>query len=138
MYEPAPSTAKEPDLTCSPGSWTGSPSFSYQFVRSQGAADVGVAASGTSPVYRVSAQDAGTTLRCDVTATNPGGSGVAKSAATGVIAGPSVTPQPQQPQPSLDLYAPVARVTKVRCTETRCTLTVARFKQGRWKQIRVD
>jgi Trypsin len=112
------------DLTCSPGSWTGAPSFSYQFVRSQGGADVGVAASGTSPVYRVIAQDAGTTLRCDVTATNPGGSGVAKSAATGVIAGSSVTPQPQQPQPSLDLYAPVARVTKVRCTETRCTLTV--------------
>jgi hypothetical protein len=111
------------DLTCSPGNWTGSPSFSYQFVRSQDAVDVGVAASGTSPVYRVTAQDAGTTLRCDVTATNPGGSGVAKSAATGVIAGP--TPTPQQPQTSLDVYAPVARVTKVRCTATRCTLTVS-------------
>jgi hypothetical protein len=110
------------DLTCSPGVWTGSPSFSYQFVRSQGAVDVGVAASGTNPVYRVTAQDTGTTLRCDVTATNPGGSGVAKSAATGVIAGPPVT---HEPQTSLDLYAPVARVTKVRCTVTRCTLTVS-------------
>jgi Trypsin len=113
------------DLTCLPGTWTGSPSYAYQFVRSQGGADVGVAATGTSPIYRVTAQDAGTTLRCDVTATNPGGSGIAKSASTGVIAGPAVTPQPQQPQTSLDLYAPVARVTKVRCTVTRCTLTVS-------------
>jgi Trypsin len=113
-------------LTCSPGSWTGFPTFSYQFVRSQGSIDVSVAASGTSPVYTVTAQDAGMTLRCDVTATNPGGSGVAKSAATGVIAGPPSTtpPTPQQPQTSLDLYAPVARITKVRCTATRCTLSV--------------
>jgi hypothetical protein len=39
-----------------------------------------------------------------------------------VIAGPPVT---HEPQTSLDLYAPVARVTKVRCTVTRCTLTVS-------------
>jgi hypothetical protein len=113
-------------LTCSPGSWTEFPSFSYEFVRSQGSVDVSVAASGTSPVYTVTAQDAGMTLRCDVTATNPGGSGVAESAATGVIAGPPSTtpPTPQPPQTSLDLYAPVARITKVRCTATRCTLSV--------------
>jgi hypothetical protein len=116
-------------LTCAPGDWSGSPVFTYQFVRSVGGADVGVAASGATPAYTVAAQDAGTTLRCDVTATNSGGTAVAKSAATGVIAAPVSAPTPtpiqQQPQTSLDLYAPVARITRVRCTVTRCTLTVS-------------
>jgi Trypsin len=112
-------------LTCSPGVWTGSPSFTYDFVRSVGAVDVGVAASGTGSAYTVTAQDAGTTLRCDVTAKNSGGAVVAKTGATGVIAGPPATPpSPNPPQRSLDLYAPVARITKVNCTATRCTLSV--------------
>jgi Trypsin len=112
-------------LSCSPGVWTGSPSFTYDFVRSVGAVDVGVAASGTGRAYTVTAQDAGTTLRCDVTAKNSGGAVVAKTGSTGVIAGPPATPPaPSPPQRSLDLYAPVARVTKVRCTATRCTLSV--------------
>jgi hypothetical protein len=60
-----------------------------------------------------------------LTATNSGGTVVASSAPTAVIARPpSTPPTPQQPQPSLDLYAPVARITKVRCTLTRCTLSV--------------
>jgi hypothetical protein len=112
-------------LTCSPGVWTGSPSFTYDFVRSVGAVDVGVAASGTAGAYTVTAQDAGTTLRCDVTAKNSGGAVVAKTGSTGVIAGPPATPaSPSPPQHSLDLYAPVARITKVSCTVTRCTLSV--------------
>jgi Trypsin len=137
---PAPSLRSTPTLSgtaaigqplsCAPGTWTGSPSFSYQFVRSVGSADVAVVASGTNALYTVTAQDVGATLRCDVTATNSGGTAVAKSAATGVIAAPASTtptqpPTQQQPQSSLDLYAPVARVTKVRCTATRCTLTIS-------------
>jgi hypothetical protein len=120
-------------LTCSPGDWSGSPSFSYDFVRSVDDVDVAVAASGATPDYTVTAQDAGMTLRCDVTASNSGGAAVAKTAATGVIAAPvaatptpapTPTPSPSQTQPSLDLYAPVARITKVSCTTTRCTLSV--------------
>jgi hypothetical protein len=135
---PPPSPEKESDpvvsgvaaigqqLVCSPGTWSGSPSFSYAFVRSAGGVDVGVAASGTNPAYTVTAADAGTTLRCDVTASNSGGSVIASSAATGVIPGAAAQPPTQQqPQSSLDLYAPVARITKVRCTLTRCTLTVS-------------
>jgi hypothetical protein len=122
-------------LTCSPGSWTGSPSFSYDFVRSAGGVDVGVAASGSASEYTISTQDVGTSLRCDVTATNSGGAVVARSSSTGVIAAPPATPvqppaqppqeQQQQQQQNLDLYAPVARITKTSCTATRCTLTVS-------------
>jgi Trypsin len=108
-------------LSCSPGVWTGSPSLTYQFVRSTPASDVGIAASGPAPDYTVTAQDAGTSLRCIVVATNAGGNGLAESARTGVIAGPS-TGHPSST--SLDKTAPVARVTRVRCTATRCVLTV--------------
>jgi secreted trypsin-like serine protease len=108
-------------LTCFRGIWTGSPSFSYQFVRSVAGADVGIAASGPAADYTVTAADAGTSLRCIVTASNPGGTSRAESARTGVVPG---APQLNPPQPSLDKNAPVAKVTKTRCTLTRCTLTV--------------
>jgi hypothetical protein len=107
-------------LSCSPGVWTGSPSFSYAFMRSNAAGDVGLAASGASATYTVTAADAGTSLRCIVTASNPGGSGSAESARTGVVPGqtPNVQPNVQDTTP------PVAKVIKTRCTVTRCTLTV--------------
>jgi hypothetical protein len=108
-------------LTCSPGAWTGSPSFGYQFVRSIGTGDVGVAAGGPAADYTVTAQDAGTSLRCIVVATNAGGRGVAETARTAVIPG---TPVKHAPNNSLDKNAPVAKVTKSRCTASRCTLTV--------------
>jgi trypsin len=110
-------------LTCSPGEWTGSPSFSYQFVRTTAAGDAGVAASGAQPAYVVGAQDAGSALRCDVTAVNPGGASVASSPPSAVVAGPP----PLVPPPNnnaQDSHAPVARVTRAVCTVTRCTLTV--------------
>jgi secreted trypsin-like serine protease len=109
-------------LTCSRGIWTGSPTFSYQFVRSTAAGDVGVAASGPAADYVVTAQDAGTSLRCIVAATNPGGTSLAETARTGVVPG---APVKQPPASSLDKNAPVAKVIKTRCTSTRCTLTVA-------------
>jgi secreted trypsin-like serine protease len=108
-------------LSCSRGVWRGSPDFAYEFVRSTAAGDVGVAASGPAADYTVTSQDAGTALRCVVTATNPGGSSSAESAKTGVVAGAA---HAQQPQTSLDVYAPVAHIARTRCTLTRCTLTV--------------
>jgi hypothetical protein len=107
-------------LTCSPGAWTGSPSFSYDFVRSTTTGDVGVASSGPA-AYTVTAADAGTSLRCIVTAVNAGGKSIKESERTPVIPGVA---QPNPPQNNLDLNAPVAKVTKTRCTVTRCTLTV--------------
>jgi secreted trypsin-like serine protease len=108
-------------LTCSRGIWTGSPSFSYQFVRSTAARDVGIAANGAAADYIVTAQDAGTSLRCIVAATNPGGTSLAETARTGVVPG---APVKQSPASSLDKNAPVAKITKTRCTSTRCTLMV--------------
>jgi trypsin len=106
-------------LSCSPGAWTGAPSFSYQFVRSTTAGDVGVASNGPA-AYTLTAADAGTALRCIVTATNPGGRSIAESARTGVVPGLNKNPGSN----SLDKNAPVAKVVKTRCTATRCVLTV--------------
>jgi secreted trypsin-like serine protease len=106
-------------LSCAPGSWTGGPSFSYQFVRSTGTGDVGVASSGPAD-YTVTAADAGTALRCIVTATNAGGKGVAETARIGPVPGVNKNPGSN----SLDKNAPVAKVIKTRCTATRCVLTV--------------
>jgi secreted trypsin-like serine protease len=108
-------------LSCSPGAWTGSPSLTYQFVRSTAAGDVGMAANGPAPDYTVTAQDAGTSLRCIVVASNPGGTVFAETARTGVIAGALVK---RPSSTSLDKTAPVAKITKTRCTVTRCTLSV--------------
>ncbi len=121
-------------LTCSPGNWSGSPSFTYQFVRSVQSRDVGVAAAGASNQYTITSADLGAMLRCDVRAANSGGSALASSAPTGTVAAapatqptsPPSTPSPvQQSQTNLDLNAPVARITKVSCTVTRCTLSVS-------------
>jgi hypothetical protein len=107
-------------LSCSPGAWTGAPSFSYQFVRSTTAGDVGIASSGPAD-YTVSNADAGTALRCVVTATNPGGASVAQSVKTQTIPGVNKNPS----RNSLDKIAPVAKVIKARCTASRCVLTVS-------------
>jgi hypothetical protein len=106
-------------LSCSPGAWTGSPSFSYQFVRSTSAGDVGVASNGPA-AYTVSGADAGTSLRCIVTATNAGGTSLAESARAGPVPGLNKNPGSN----SLDRNAPVAKVIKTRCTARRCVLTV--------------
>jgi hypothetical protein len=68
----------------------------------------------------VTAADAGTALRCIVTATNAGGKGVAETARIGPVPGVNTNP----PSNSLDKNAPVAKVIKTRCTATRCVLTV--------------
>lgn len=106
-------------LSCSPGAWTGAPSFSYQFVRSTAAGDVGVASNGPA-AYTVTAADAGTALRCIVTASNLGGSSLAESGRTSPVPGLNKNPGSN----SLDKNAPVAKVVRTRCTSTRCVLTV--------------
>jgi trypsin len=113
------SAAVGQQLTCSPGAWSGSPSFSYQFVRSTSAGDVGVASNGPS-AYTVSSADAGTSLRCIVTATNAGGTSLAESGRTAPVPGLNRNPSAN----SLDKTAPVAKVIKTRCTARRCVLTV--------------
>ena len=56
------------ELTCTPGEWSGSPKFTYQWLRN------GVAiASATGSTYTTAAEDTDTALQCQVTATNAGG-----------------------------------------------------------------
>jgi hypothetical protein len=55
-------------LTCDPGSWSGSPTFSYQWYRN-GAAIGGA----TSPSYVTTAGDDGAAIQCAATGSNGGG-----------------------------------------------------------------
>jgi hypothetical protein len=61
-------------LTCSPGSWSDSPTLAYAW---SGGGTVGP--DGTT--YEVAAADAGTSIVCTVTATNPHGTLAAPSSA---------------------------------------------------------
>jgi hypothetical protein len=80
-------------LTCSPGSWTDSPAFSYQWTRG------GVAVAGaTGTSYGVSAADVGSALACQVTGANAGGARTATSptlVATAALERPAVTRAPR-------------------------------------------
>ena len=64
-------------LTCSSGTWTNSPSYTYQWMRT------GVIIDGATASTRVlAAGDVGGLMSCTVKATNAGVSGVATSAQT--------------------------------------------------------
>jgi hypothetical protein len=67
--------AKGRTVTCDPGTWTGSPSLGYQWLR-----DGAVLGGRTEPSYRVRGGDVGHRLACRVTATNADGVGTATSA----------------------------------------------------------
>lgn len=68
-------------LTCSSGTWSKSPSHSYQWNRS-GVPIIGATAS----TRLLAAPDVGATMTCTVTATKNGVAAVATSAATATIA----------------------------------------------------
>jgi hypothetical protein len=75
-------------LTCSNGAWTGTGiSFAYQWLRN--GAEITAAAAST---YTLVAADEGKAVQCRVTATGPGGSGVAIS--TNEVIAPNPTPLP--------------------------------------------
>jgi hypothetical protein len=83
-------------LTADPGTWTGSPTFSFQWQRSDGAGGWQDLADATDAAYVPSASDVGSTLRVVVTAVNAGGSGSATSAATAPI-DPAAPPSSLEP-----------------------------------------
>ncbi len=63
-------------LTCSPGGWEGSPTFSYRWLRN---GTVITEAGAESDEYTITAADKGTAMQCQVTTTNAGGSVAAES-----------------------------------------------------------
>ncbi|MBC7643778.1 MAG: hypothetical protein H7123_01540 [Thermoleophilia bacterium] len=71
-------------LTCAPGTWTGSPSFTYQWKR-----DGTPILLATSATYVVQSGDAGHTITCTVIGTNAGGQASATSAASSITAFPT-------------------------------------------------
>jgi hypothetical protein len=90
-------------LTAAPGTWTGSPTFAYQWVRcpaSGGASDgsdCAVIGGASTTAYVVSSGDVGSRLRVRVTASNADGSAIAASNATDVVSGQAGPPNTQPP-----------------------------------------
>ena len=99
-------------LTCQPGTWSGSPAFSYQWLRG------GVVLAGqTNPTYTVTGADVGGVLSCQVTGTNLGGSASATSPSVVAIPesgiGTFVRPQNLASPRIVDLSAPGSATPKV-------------------------
>ena len=82
-------------VSSSNGSWSGSPSYSYQWRRcdTAGANCANISGANSSSYLAVTA-DQGATLRSQVTATNSAGSAAAASAQTAVVAAADATPPP--------------------------------------------
>jgi hypothetical protein len=68
-------------LTCSPGSWSGSPTFTYSFIDS---ADGQVLQSGSSSTYQVTTADGSQAIVCELQAANAGGTAVELTTAVSV------------------------------------------------------
>ncbi|HEY1431139.1 MAG TPA: hypothetical protein VGF39_05865 [Stellaceae bacterium] len=66
--------------TCTPGSWTGAPTFTYQWQRG-----VTPIAGATAATHALVAGDVGTMLSCVVTATNANGAASAPSNVVGPV-----------------------------------------------------
>jgi hypothetical protein len=102
-------------LTCNPGTWLGSPAFTYSF---------GGGAPGTSPAYVVTDQDVGRTISCTVTARNAGGFGSATSAGLLVHGPPAPPVTTTTPAPPRDTTPPTSALKYARCRGTKCVLNV--------------
>jgi hypothetical protein len=110
IYRPAPKASANPaitnetspgdltpaagdELACSSGTWSGTPSFAYQWLR--GGEEI---ASATSATYTTAAADEGETVQCRVSATDSGGTTQAVSEAVTVDPQPT-TSAPRQTSP---------------------------------------
>jgi V8-like Glu-specific endopeptidase len=90
-------------LTCSPGSWTGSPTYSYTFLdQTTGAA----LQSGPQQTYLVAGSTVGHVVACDISASNAGGDGSARAMHALTIGAPPPAPTP----PALAPTPPATRL----------------------------
>ena len=73
----------------SPGTWSGSPTFDYQWRRctSDGGTCSVIADAGDAPSYQLTNADSGSTIRADVEGSNDGGFDMSSSVATAVVTG---------------------------------------------------
>jgi Trypsin len=96
-------------LTCEPGAWNGSPSFTYTFQVENDSAQV--LQSGPSNAFTPPLNMVGVPLVCIVQAGNPGGVTTLRSATTPPIA--------------VDTTPPIAGITRLRCHLRACTLSLS-------------
>jgi secreted trypsin-like serine protease len=69
-------------LTCIPGTWSNSPTFTYVFESSSNRA---VLQAGASPTYQLSSTNVGENILCEVQASNAGGTGIGRTPGIGPI-----------------------------------------------------
>ncbi|MDQ3645203.1 MAG: trypsin-like serine protease [Actinomycetota bacterium] len=81
-------------LTCSPGSWSNKPTFTYTIIDTENGQ---VLQFGASPTYRFGDADVGRRVTCLVLATTPGGTGIALTEATPAIARDPTPAKPKGP-----------------------------------------
>jgi len=90
-------------LTAAPGTWTGSPTFAYQWVRcptsggAEDGSDCAVIGGASTTAYVIASADVGSRLRVRVTASNAEGSALAASNATSTISGQAGPPNTARP-----------------------------------------
>lgn len=97
-------------LTCEPGSWSNSPTFTYMFINSSSGQ---ILQQGASPTYPLSTVDVGRTILCEVHAANSGGTGVGRTPALPAIKAAPVPPPPPPvlPPPTISTPPPASNVT---------------------------
>jgi hypothetical protein len=114
-------------LSCSTGSWTGSPTgYAYQWSRN------GTAISGaTGSSYTIQTPDQGDTLTCAVTASNDAGSAASTSTSRSVSV--TVTNTSACPQPSGQLAGTTLGPLALGFTGARARRTLRRFTVGAYR-----
>jgi Trypsin len=98
-------------LTCEPGAWSGSPSFSYTFQVENASAQV--LQSGAANVFAPPSNLVGLPVVCIVQASNAGGLSTSRTGTTPPIAA--------------DSAPPLASITALKCHLQACTLSIAAF-----------
>lgn len=109
-------------MTCQPGTWTGSPAYTFTFVDTRNGQ---VLQSGANATYAFGDGDVGRTIACQPAATNAGGTAITRTEASPAIAARPVTPQPRpeprpqpRPQPRPAARRPALRLS-VKASSTR-------------------
>jgi secreted trypsin-like serine protease len=115
-------------VTCDPGTWTGSPTFDYRFMRDRGGSISTLTGLGPTNTFTITAAAGGTNIFCEVAATGTDAIRSVDSPEVSVPAAPvitpPVTPPPVTPPGVVDSVAPKLRVSKKTCTKISCTLKV--------------
>ncbi|HEY3865485.1 MAG TPA: serine protease [Solirubrobacteraceae bacterium] len=95
-------------LTCEPGGWNGSPTFTYTIQEENSSA--AVLQSGAGNIFTPPSSLVGTPLVCIVQASNPGGVSTARSTTTAAIAA--------------DTAVPTSAITADKCVKQACDLSI--------------